>query len=170
MPATAGRNAQGETVVTRWALALLLAYIAIVGGPSPSAPVIPVPSVSTPSSAMRTAVEPVAQALKAANAADRALFADVWQKAAKVVRGDATTREVVFTDTRSLREFARIAAVIGWQRIGGHQAGKFPALDVAVDQAFGAAMGFDSKAVDDTTRQRFVELCDALAWAGINRG
>lgn len=156
--------------MNRWAIAILLAYVAVFGGPAMPTPAIPVPNVSTPSTTMRAAVEPVSDALRSANAVERALFADVWSKAAKVAAGDATTRDVVFTDTRSLREFARLAAVIGWNRIGGNSPGKFPALDVAVDQAFTAAIGLDTKPVDEKLRERFIELCEALAWAGINRG
>ena len=58
--------------MNRWALAIILGYVAVFGVPEQRTPVVPVPSISTPSSTMRAAVEPVTAALREATAADRA--------------------------------------------------------------------------------------------------
>lgn len=153
--------------MNRLALAIILGYVAAFGIPKPVAPVVPVPSISTPSSTMRAAVEPVTAALRDASQADRHLFADVWVKAAKVVSQEG--EPPIIADTRTLREYVRIAAVVGWQRLGGNQPGKYAGLDAACDKAFGSILGLDAKALDAKGRQQFVELCDALAWAALQR-
>lgn len=153
--------------MNRWALAIILGYVAAFGVPKPPQPSVPVPSISTPSSTMRAAVEPVTAALRSATPADRALWADVWMKAAKVVEQEG--EPPIIADMRVLREYVRIAAVVGWQRLGGNQPGKYAGLDAACDKAFTATLGLDTKALDAKGRQTFVELCEALAWAGLQR-
>ena len=153
--------------MNRWALAIILGYLAAFGIPKPQTPVVPLPSVSTPSSTLRAAVEPVAVALRQATPADRALFADVWAKAGKVVRGESDPP--IIADVRTLREFARITATIGWNRLGGNVPGTYPDLDKAVDRAFTDTLGTDAKAADAKVRATFCDLCDALAWAAIQR-
>lgn len=152
--------------MNRWALAIILAYVAAFGVPRPVQPVLPVPSISTPSSTMRAAVADVTAAMRQATAADRALFADVWCKAAKGLDGEADQQLV--PDTRVLREYARIAATVGWKRIGG-LSGKYAGLDAACNSAFAGVIGLDIKPVDAKLRDQFGELCEALAWAALQR-
>lgn len=152
--------------MNRWALAIILAYVAVFGVPKSVQPVAPVPSISTPSSTMRAAVAGVQSALASATAADRALFADVWLKAGKGLDGEAETQLV--PDTRALREYARIAATVGWKRIGG-LTGKYGGLDAACNKAFADTLGLDVKPVDAKLRDQFGELCEALAWAALQR-
>ena len=152
--------------MNRWALAIILAYVAAFGVPKPQTPVVPVPSISTPSSTMRDAVAPVVAAMKQATAADRNLFADVWLKTGKGMTGEAETPLV--PDTRVLRDYARTAATVGWKRIGG-LSGKYAGLDAACNQAFGTVIGLDIKPVDGKLRDQFEDLCEALAWAALQR-
>ena len=152
--------------MNRWALAIILGYVAAFGVPKPVQPVVPVPNISTPSSAMRAAVADVAAALSSATPADRALFADVWVKAGKGLDGEAETQLV--PDTRVLREYARIAATVGWKRIGG-LSGKYAGLDAACNKAFADTLGLDVKPMDAKLRDQFGELCEALAWAALQR-
>ena len=152
--------------MNRWALAIILGYVAAFGVPKPQTPVVPVPSISTPSSTMRAAVEPVVAALRQATAADKALFADVWVKAGKGLTGEAETPLV--PDTRALRDYARTAATVGWKRIGG-LSGKYAGLDAACNQAFATVVGLDIKPFDAGLQRQFQELCDALAWAATQR-
>ena len=152
--------------MNRWALAIILGYVAAFGVPKPVQPVVPVPNISTPSSAMRAAVADVAAALSPATPADRALFADVWVKAGKGLDGEAETQLV--PDTRVLREYARIAATVGWKRIGG-LSGKYGGLDAACNKAFADTLGLDVKPMDAKLRDQFGELCEALAWAALQR-
>lgn len=156
------------------ALAGLLAWVAMFGvprlpavNPSPVAPVIVVP---TPSLAMQAAVAGVHQALANANPVDRAKWGDLWTKAGKVVAGDATDTEVVFSDTRALRAYTVLALRIGWRRLGDNAQGKYPGLAEATERAFAAVLGADVVPVTPELRARYVELCDALAWCGAGMG
>jgi hypothetical protein len=152
--------------MNRWALAIILAYVAAFGVPKSVQPVLPVPSISTPSSTMRAAVADVTAAMRQATPDDRNLFADVWLKAARGLDGEADQQLV--PDTRVLREYARIAATVGWKRIGG-LSGKYAGLDAACNSAFGSVIGLDIKPVDGKLREQFAQLCEALAWAAIQR-
>jgi hypothetical protein len=152
------------------AIALLLAA-AWGKVPIPTLPAAPARvSVETPSAEMQTLVQPIADALRGASAVDRALWAEVWTKAATVAAGDAVTTEVVFTDTRSLRAFTALAIDIGWRRIGGHVPGSNEPLRKAVEAAYGAAVGKDVVPVTADVRGRYVAFCRAVAWAGVGRG
>jgi hypothetical protein len=135
----------------------------------PQAAVVPV-SVATPSDEMQRLVTPVAACLKSLSQADRALWAQVWQKAGVVVAGDAVTAEVAFTDTRSLRSFTALSLDIAWRRIGRHQPGEIPGLRDAVEASYNAVLGREVVPVDATVRQRYEELVQAIAWAGVNGG
>ena len=152
--------------MNRWALAIILAYVAVFGVPRSVQPVAPVPSISTPSSTLRAAVADVTAAMKSATPADRALFADVWIKTGKGLDGEAETQLV--PDTRVLRDYARTAATVGWKRIGG-LSGKYAGLDAACNSAFAGVIGLDIKPVDAKLRDQFGELCEALAWAALQR-
>jgi hypothetical protein len=152
------------------AIALLLAA-AWGKVPLPTLPAAPARvSVETPSDEMQTLVQPIADALRGASAVDRALWAEVWNKAATVAAGDAVTTEVVFTDTRSLRAFTALAIDIGWRRIGGHVPGSNEPLRKAVEAAYGAAVGTDVVPVTADVRGRYVAFCRAVAWAGVGKG
>lgn len=140
--------------------------------PLPSFPVVPAApvAVETPSDEMKTLVQPIADALRGASAVDRALWAEVWTKAATVAAGDAVTAEVVFTDTRSLRAFTALAVDIAWRRIGQHAPGSNESLRRAVEAAYGSAVGTDVVPVTADLRGRYVAFCKAVAWAGMNGG
>jgi hypothetical protein len=135
----------------------------------PTSPAAPV-AVETPSPEMQTLVKPVADALRGASAVDRALWAEVWNKAATVAAGDAVTTEVVFTDTRSLRLFTALAVDIGWRRIGQHAPGSNESLRRAVEAAYGQAVGTDVVPVTADVRARYIAFCKAVAWAGMGEG
>lgn len=135
----------------------------------PASPVAPV-TVETPSAEMQTWVQPIADALRGASAVDRALWAELWTKAATVAAGDAVTTDVVFTDTRSLRAFTALAVDIAWRRIGQHVPGGNEPLRAAVEAAYAVAVGKDALPVTADLRARYVALCRAVAWAGVGRG
>ena len=152
--------------MNRWALAIVLAYVAAFGVPRSVQPVAPVPSISTPSSTLRAAVADVTAAMRQATAADRNLFADVWLKAGRGLDGEADQQLV--PDTRVLRDYARTAATVGWKRIGG-ASGRYAGLDNACNSAFAGVIGLDIKPVDGKLREQFAQLCEALAWAATQR-
>lgn len=156
------------------ALAAVLAWVAMFGVPRLPAvnptPAVPAVVVPTPSPAMQAAVADVQKALAGANPVDRAVWAQLWSTAAKVVAGDATDTEVVFTDTRALRAYNILALRIGWRRLGDNAQGKFPGLGEATERAFASILGTDVQAVTPDLRAKYVELCNALAWCGAGRG
>jgi hypothetical protein len=154
------------------ALGLGLAYVAAFGVPElprPS-PAVPEVVVSTPSEKLQAAVADVHTALRGANAVDRAVWAQLWTKAGRVVAGDATDTEIVFTDTRSLRAYNVLALRIGWRRLGENAKGKYPGLAEATERAFAAIIGTDVQPVTPELRAAYVELSNALAWCGAGRG
>lgn len=153
----------------RFIAAVVLGYIAVMGVPSLPKPA-PTPDAVTPSDDMQRLVTPVADALKNAPIGDKLLWQQLWEKAAVLVAGDAVATEVVFSDTRSLRAFTILALDIGWRRIGETKPGQYQGLRDAVEQAMGSVLSLEVKPVDADTRKAYVEVCRAIAWAGIAKG
>lgn len=160
------------TTANRLLLAAALGYVAVFG--LPTAVFVPQPSVSVeiekPSAEMEAIVEPVAAALRSLSPVDRALWAQVWSKAAIVVEGDAVATEVAFTDTRALRAFTILALDIAWRRIGGNLPGSNEALRTATEAAYVKAIGVAATPVTKDTRAQYAAFARAMAWAGTNRG
>lgn len=154
--------------MNRVALAIILGYVAAFGVPVSRQPAPVAPSIDTPSTTLRAAVQPVVDVMRGASVADRALLADLFVKVGQVVAGDKDG-EVLFSDTRALREYVRVASTIGWSRLGGNAAGKYSGLGAAIEKAFVETMGLESKAVDAAGRQRFGDLCEAVGWAALQR-
>jgi hypothetical protein len=157
------------SVGMRLAIAFALGCVAAFGLPHPVG-TAPAFVVDAPSDDMKTKVSDIAAALKNATAADRALWASVWEKAAVVVSGDAITSEVVFTDTRSLRGFTVLALDIAWRRIGGNKPGQYAGLREATEKALAGIVGMDVVPVSPEVRKAYAEACKAIAWAGVGRG
>lgn len=132
--------------------------------------VAPAVFVDTPSDEMQRVVTPIADVMRNASAVDRALWAQLWSKAAIVVAGDAVSTEVVFTDTRSLRAFTVLALDLGWRRLGANQPGKYAGLREATESAFAQVLGPNEVPVTKELRARYAELCRAIAWAGVGKG
>jgi hypothetical protein len=76
----------------------------------------------------------------------------------------------VFTDTKSLRSFTVIALEIAWRRLGGNQPGQYPGLREATEAAFAEVLGKAEVGVTKDLRERYAELCRAIAWAGVGKG
>jgi len=172
----AARRALEAGVENAWTIARVAAaglLIAAAWGkiplPAMSQPSVTV-TVETPSDAMQATVAPIAAVMKAANPVDRALWAQLWTKAAVVVAGDAVSTEVVFTDTKSLRAFTTLALELAWRRIGNNQPGKYAGLREATEKAFAEVLGLNEVPVTKEVRTRYAELCKAIAWAGVNGG
>lgn len=149
---------------------LLVAAWGKIPVPSLSFPVVPSVSVSEPSAEMKQLVAPIASAMASFGPVDRALWAQTWSKAAVVVRGDAVSKEVLFTDTRALRLFTSLAVDIAWRRIGQHAPGSQESLRTAVEAAYGEVVGTTVAPVTADLRDRYAAFAEALAWAGMNRG
>lgn len=162
---------QHGAIAARIAAAGLLIAAAWGKIPLPSLPAVaPRIAVDTPSVEMQRLVTPVAAALRGLGPVDRALWAQAWSKVALVVRGDAVTQEVAFSDTRALRLYTTLAIDIAWRRIGGHAPGSIAGLREAVEAAYGQAIGTDMVPVTADLRERYAAFCDAVAWAGLNGG
>lgn len=150
----------------RIAAAALLIAAAWGKVPLPTLPsVAPQVSVATPSDEMQVFVRPVRDSLASLPAADRALWAALWTRAATVAAGDAVTAQVAFADTRALRDFTALSLDIGWRRIGKHAAGSQESLRAAVEAAYASAVGKDVTPVTSELRGRYVEFAGAVAWA-----
>jgi hypothetical protein len=165
----AGKKNAG--VIGRLAAAALLIAAAWGKVPLPHLPetaVRPV-VVATPSEAMQRVVRPVADALRSTSAANRALWADLWLKAGIVASADSVSSEVVFRDTKALRDFTTLAVEIGWRRIGNNAPGTVAGLREAVEGAFASTLGTDVVPVTNELLARYDELAKALAWAGATR-
>ena len=161
-----------KAVIARTAAAGLIVAAAWGKVPLPSFEAVTVPRVEvvTPSDEMQRVVTPIADALKASPMGSRILWSQVWSKAAVVVAGDAITTEVVFTDTKSLRAFTVIALDIAWRRLAGNQPGQYPGLREATEAAFAEVIGKAEVGVTKDLRERYAELCRAIAWAGVGKG
>jgi hypothetical protein len=158
------------STLTRAAAAALIVAAAWGKVPMPTfeVPSLPTVVVETPGAEMKAIVAPVAREMSKMRMIDRLLWASVWNKAAIVVAGDATAREIAFTDTRSLRAFTGLAIDISWRRIGGNVPGTQEPLRHAVEAAYAAAMGIDEVPVGKDLRDRYAEFARAMAWAGLN--
>jgi hypothetical protein len=166
----AGKKNAGA--IGRFAAAALLIAAAWGKVPLPVFPTQAIPrvAVETPGAAMQATVAPIAAVMKAANPVDRALWAQLWSKAAVVVAGDAVSTEVVFTDTKALRAFTTLALELAWRRIGNNQPGKYAGLREATEKAFAEVLGLNEVPVTKEVRSRYADLCKAVAWAGVNGG
>ena len=154
-------------IIGRVAAAGLLIAAAWGKVPLPTLPAVaPQAQVATPSDEMQVFVRPVRDSLASLPAADRALWAALWTRAATVAAGDAVTAQVAFADTRALREFTALSLDIGWRRIGNHAAGSQESLRTAVEAAYASAVGKDVQPVTGEMRGRYVEFANAVAWAG----
>lgn len=158
-------------------VATLLLIFAVFGLPNVGPNVVPprppdsVPkmSIQEPSSEMKSAVSKIADILKRASLVDRMLWAQVWAKAGKAVAGDSNDTKVVWSDTAKLRQLNETALRIAWRRIGGNQEGKYPGLREAVEATFASTLTSRTQSVSPELRDRYVKLCEAIAWAGIGR-
>jgi hypothetical protein len=167
--AAAGRAVEAAKakagVIARIAAAALLIAAAWGKLPLPTLPGAVMPAVDTPSDQMQSTVAPVADALAGLPAADRALWATLWTRAATVAAGDAVTTQPAFTDTRALQQFTALAVDIGWRRIGKHATGSQESLRTAVEAAYASAVGRDVVPVTSDVRARYVEVANAIGWA-----
>ena len=133
--------------------------------PTPSSTI----AVEEPDAEMKKIVSSVAAILSKADPVDRALWAEVWTKAAKAVEADDTDSKVIWGDTNRLRQFTETALRIGWRRIGGAQKSKYDGLSEEVEKAFATVLTTRVQPVSKEIRANYVRLCRGIAWAGIGR-
>ena len=137
--------------------------------PMPTLPTVPAVTpveVPEPDAEMRRLVAPVAEALEGLPAADKALWAATWLKAATVVKAEGSTTQPVFTDTAALRLFTTVALDIAWRRLGDHRPGSVEGLREAVEGVMKSSIGMDAVPVTPDVRASYVAAAEAIAWAG----
>lgn len=165
-------KAHGKTARTAAAAGLIVAAawgkVPLPQLPTSAPPVVI--NVPTPSHAMIRIVTPVRDVLQGAPIGQRMIWAAVWQKAALVAAGDAVSTDVVFSDTRSLAAFTTLAIEIGWRRMGGVEPGTYRGLREAVEAAMREVLTSDVQPVTKELRDRYAEVCRAIAWASLPPG
>ena len=156
------------TPTVRVAIAAGLMYFAVHGLPVATLETATI-ELQKPSAEMIKATADVDRIMRNASHFDRLLWSEVWVKVARIINSETDT-EVVFTDTRSLRQFNLIAFQIAWKRLGDNKKDKYNGLGEATERVFAEAIGLDIKPVTPELRKKFVETCTALAWCGAGRG
>jgi hypothetical protein len=143
-------------------------YFAVHGLPTATLETATI-ELQKPSAEMIKAVADVDRIMRSASHFDRLLWSEVWTKVGKIINSETDT-EVVFTDTRSLRQFNLIGFQIAWKRLGDIKKDKYNGLGEATERVFVEAIGLDVKPVTPELRKKFVDTCTALAWCGAGRG
>ena len=156
------------TPTVRVAIAAGLMYFAVHGLPTATVETGTI-ELQKPSAEMLQATADVDRIMRSASHFDRLLWSEVWVKVARIINSETDT-EVVFTDTRSLRQFNLIAFQIAWKRLGDNKKDKYAGLGEATERVFAEAIGLDVRPVTPELRKKFVETCTALAWCGAGRG
>jgi len=156
------------TPTVRVAIAAGLLYFAAHGLPTATLDTATI-ELQKPSAEMIKAVADVDRIMRSASHFDRLLWSEVWTKVGKIVNSETET-EIVFTDTRSLRQMSVISFSIAWKRLADNKKDKYLGLGEATERVFAEAIGLDVKPVTPELRKKFVETCTALAWCGAGRG
>lgn len=154
----------------RFIVAAALLYVAANGVDLPSLKPLAVTVVpAAPSAAMKDIVGPVAAIMRNADDFDRAVFAATFEEAANLVAGESSDTEITFENTLGMRIFTVSVIDIAWRRLANAR-GKYSGLNNAVEQAFESVLSRDVKPATEEIKAKYVELCRALAWAGVARG
>ena len=156
------------TPTVRVAIAAGLIYFAVHGLPTATLETATI-EIQKPSAEMIKAVADVDRIMRGASHFDRLLWSEVWTKVGKIVNSETDT-EIVFSDTRSLRQLSVISLGIAWKRLADIKKDKYEGLGEATERVFVEAIGLDVKPVTPELRKKFVDTCTALAWCGAGRG
>ena len=156
------------TPTVRVAIAAGLLYFAAHGLPTATLETATI-EIQKPSAEMIKAVADVDRIMRGASHFDRLLWSEVWTKVGKIVNSETDT-EIVFSDTRSLRQLSVISLGIAWKRLADIKKDKYEGLGEATERVFVEAIGLDVRPVTPELRAKFVETCNALAWCGAGRG
>lgn len=150
---------------------LVLLVFAVVGVPSVKRPVI-VPPADAPSDALLAKAAAVGVALANASDIERAVWAEVWEKAGRAVEAEGTTADPFVTNGKELRAFTIAAHDVAWKRLTGVKDGAFPGLREAVEAFLvdTKVLGRDDVYIDAVYRANYGAACRALAYAGRKKG
>lgn len=128
-----------------------------------------VPADNKPSAAMQEKVAGVARIMSGASMYDRMAFAACWENAADAVEGSLKDVEVTFENSLGIQAFTQSVLRVAWQQIAD-ASGKYDGLNEEVERLFASTFGMDVKPITEQDRDKYVELCRAIAWAGMPRG
>jgi hypothetical protein len=156
------------TPTVRVAIAAGLLYFAVHGLPTATLGTATI-ELQKPSAEMLKSVADVDRIMRSASHFDRLLWSEVWTKVGKIVNSETET-EIVFSDTRSLRQLSVISLGIAWKRLADIKKDKYEGLGEATERVLIEAIGLDVRPVTAELRAKFVETCNALAWCGAGRG
>ena len=158
------------TPTVRVAIAAGLIYLAVHGLPTATLETGTI-ELQKPSAEMIKAVADVDRIMRSASHFDRLLWSEVWVKVGKIVNSETESEiELIFSDTRSLRQLSVISLGIAWKRLADIKKDKYEGLGEATERVFVEAIGLDVKPVTPELRKKFVDTCTALAWCGAGRG
>ena len=158
------------TPTVRVAIAAGLIYLAVHGLPTATLETGTI-ELQKPSAEMIKAVADVDRIMRSASHFDRLLWSEVWVKVGKIVNSETESQiELIFSDTRSLRQLSVISLGIAWKRLAEIKKDKYNGLGEATERVFAEAIGLDVKPVTPELRKKFVDTCTALAWCGAGRG
>ena len=158
------------TPTVRVAIAAGLLYFAAHGLPTATVETGTI-ELQKPSAEMIKAVADVDRIMRSASHFDRLLWSEVWVKVGKIVNSETESEiELIFSDTRSLRQLSVISLGIAWKRLADIKKDKYEGLGEATERVFVEAIGLDIKPVTPELRKKFVDTCTALAWCGAGRG
>lgn len=117
-------------------------------------------------------VAPVAVVLSGADDVDRALWAEVWEKAGAVADAETSATEPFLTNTQDMRTFTVAMTELAWNRLRGKDPAQYPGLQKAIEEflADPAVLGRDEVIADAKYLARYSAACRALAYAGRKRG
>lgn len=152
------------------AVAAALLCFAVVGLPSRPAPdAAPVPATGGELDKLAASVAVVVAKF---SPADRAVWAEVWEKTSKAAAAEGTTEERLFVNTTGMRSFTIAALEVAWRRIQGVQPDQYPGLKKAVEDflADPKVLGRDEITATDAVCKQYAEACLAIAYAGQKRG
>ena len=158
------------TPTVRVAIAAGLLYFAAHGLPTATLETATI-ELQKPSAEMIKATADVDRIMRSASHFDRLLWSEVWVKVGKIVNSETESEiELIFSDTRSLRQLSVISLGIAWKRLADIKKDKYEGLGEATERVFVEAIGLDVKPVTPELRKKFVDTCTALAWCGAGRG
>lgn len=136
----------------------------------PSLPVVrPSVSVSEPSEEMKIAVKPVVKVVSKMSPLDRLWLQNIYENFAKVVAVDGVVDETAITSTDSLRAVHVAVLKFIWKGLAENAPSKYDGLAEAIDEAMSSVISDESRPLTPEMRKSAVELCKAIAWAGLGK-
>jgi hypothetical protein len=153
----------------RTAAAAVLLAVGVFGVPLPNMSGVSLVSISEPSAEMKSVVQPVVKVVSRMSAVDRLWLQQIYSNFSKVVAADGLVDEPVVTTTDGLRAIHVAVLSFIWRGMAENSPGKYKGLAEAVDEAMKTVISEDSRQLTPEDRKAAVDLCEAIAWAGLGK-